>query len=186
MVAVMRIGSRLLVLAVLLPTASSAQMPRLQIGVGVHAQSVGGEGAGGLVAEVAVTLPVAPFLGFRPEVSWAYAPSQGEDLAYTSAGSAGNSAGGLPHLVFTGASLVVERPTLTTGRWYGFAGAAVARGSGNRSWSAIRPAFVPHLGLGLRPLPAQPRFGAEFRYRYAPHWFDAPLRYFGLAISWTF
>jgi len=182
----MWIGSRVLALAVLFPVVSGAQLPRLQVGAGVHAQSVGGEEAGGFVAEMAVSLPVAPFLGFRAEVSWAYAPSQGEDPVFTLGGSGSASAGGLPHLVFVGGSLVVEQPTLNTGRWYGFGGAAIARGSGNRAWSATKPAFVPHLGIGLRPFSAQPRLTAELRYRYAPHWFNEPLRYIGVAIGWSF
>lgn len=182
----MWIGSRVLAVAVFFPVVSSAQNPRLQVGVGVHAQSVGGEEAGGFVAEMAVSLPVAPFLGFRAEVSWAYAPSQGEPPVFTSGGSGSAFPGGLPHLIFVGGSIVVERPTLATGRWYGFGGAAIARGSGNRAWPATKRAFVPHLGIGLRPFSAQPRVTAELRYRYAPLWFDEPLRYIGVAIGWTF
>lgn len=175
-----------LVLVLLSPIVCNAQSPRLQVAAGLHAQSVGGVQAGGTVVEGALSLPVTPFLGFRPEVSWAYAPRQRERFSVFAAGAtSGTAVGGLPHLVFAGASLVLERPTLVTGRWYGFAGAAIARGTGNRVWAATRRAFVPHAGLGVRPFSSHRRFSAELRYRYAPVWFDAPLRYIGVVIGWT-
>lgn len=168
------------------PFVCDAQSPRLQVAAGLHAQSVGGLQAGGTVLEGAVSLPVTPFLAFRPEVSWSYAPRQRERFhVFAAGGTSDNAVGGLPHLVFAGASLVLERPTLVTGRWYGFAGAAMASGSGNRAWVATRPAFVPHVGVGLRPISPNRRLSAELRYRYAPVWFNEPLRYLGIVIGWT-
>lgn len=166
------------------PEIGIAQRPSGVLAGGVHMQSVGGASAGGMVLEAGVMLRVAPMLAVRPELAWVYAPSQGAPPVFATGRSSGG-AGGHPHLIFAGGSLVISRTSVDSGRWHALVGGAMALGRGNDNWVATRPAFAPHLGIGWRPSATRPRFTVETRARYAPIWFNAPLRYLDIVTAWT-
>ena len=184
----MNLGCRTIVVALaLVPTVGIAQRPIAVLGGGVHAQSVGGATAGGISIEVGAMLYVAPILVFRPELALLLAPSQGAPsvFAATRLRGGGGGAGGHPSLLLFGGSLLIARTSVDSARWYAFAGAAIAHGSGNDSWSATRPAFVPHLGIGLRPFPSRPRLVLEARGRYAPIWYNDPVQIVSVIAGWS-
>lgn len=164
--------------------AAAAQRPSLQVGTGLQGQSVAGAAAAGTIVEVALAFPVASVAALRAEATWAYAPSQGQ-VYVTGGGSSSHPPSGLPHLWFGGGSLVVAPRGNTTMGLSVFGGASIARGSGTTQWSSARAAFVPHLGVGWRPMAARPALVIEARVRYAPVWLNEPLRLVGVTAGWT-
>lgn len=164
--------------------AAAAQRPSLQVGTGLQGQSVAGATAAGTVVEVALAFPVASVAALRVEGTWAYAPRQGQ-VYVTGRGSSSRPPSGLPHLWFGGGSLVVAPRGNTTMGLSAFGGASVARGSGTTQWSSARAAFVPHLGVGWRPMAARPALVLEARVRYAPVWLNEPLRLASVTAGWT-
>lgn len=181
----MRASTTLLCLLLALPQAS-AQRPALVLAAGVHAQSVGGISAFGTELEAGVNLYVSPAITLRPEIAWALAPSQGmRDYSVSPNQRAFNvQAGGLPQLLFAGGSIVLSPMQIDSAKWYVFFGVARASGTGNDNWVATKAAFPLHVGVGVRALPGFPRLAFEARARYAPVWFDDPLRYLGVVASW--
>lgn len=179
---------KLLLALALAPRIAIAQRPTAVIAGGVHVQSVGGTSAGGVVVEAGVNLYVAPMIAVRPELAWVSAPSQGAPpvFATSSLRSTGGGAGGHPQLFFAGGSLVIARTSIDSARVYALAGGSIAHGRGNGNWSATRPAFAPHIGIGWRPFVTRPRFVIEARGRYAPIWYNDPLQFFGVVAGWVF